>query len=180
MKEFKDIGIIPIKNIDTGNRTLFFKTYFWIFCASSIPLGFACIFFIGIWGLLLLPVISFLATMCVMFISDKISDIIKIIYGATKANISVREQMQSVLKTVKVAKMNKEYSKAFEIVNSILLKDPEFHEALFVKAQILHEGFNNIDAAKKYLRIVIDKAEQGNTIHTWSSSLFDQLCENPT
>jgi hypothetical protein len=42
-----------------------------------------------------------------------------------------------------------------------VLKDPKFHEALFVKAQILHEGFNNIDGAKKYLRIVIDQAETG-------------------
>ena len=95
-----------------------------------------------------------------MFLTDKISDTTKILFDATKANISISEQMHGTLKAVKVAKMNKEYSKALEIVNFILQKDPEFHEAMFVKVQILYEGFNNIDGAKKYLKNVIDNGEK--------------------
>ena len=64
------------------------------------------------------------------------------------------------------------------MVNIILQKDPKFHEAMLVKAQILHEGFNNVDGAKKYLKIVIDQAEQGSTIHTWAFSFYEKLCKN--
>ena len=71
--------------------------------------------------------------------------------------------------------MKKDYQKALEIVNGILEQDPEYHYALFVKAQILHQGFNNIDGAKKYLKAIIDDKEADKTIFNWASSLYEQL-----
>lgn len=176
MEKDKDIGIIPEKDFDSSNRTLFLKTYFKI----CVPLSLIFIILFGILkGILVAIVISFFAAVIVMFIAEKISNTTKILYGATEANISVREQMEGTLKSAKVAKMNKDYPEALKIVNNILLKDPKFYDALFVKAQILHDGFNNTDGAKKNLKTVIAQTETGQTIHTWASSLYDQLCKNP-
>jgi len=71
--------------------------------------------------------------------------------------------------------MEKDYQKAIKIVNDIIVKDPKFYEAMLIKAQILHEGFSNTDSAKKHLEIIVEKAKPGKSIHTWASSLYDEL-----
>ena len=173
--EYKDIGIIPEKEGNLTNRTFFLKTYFKI-CAPLFILFFVVF---GFWkGLLASVTISFFASIIVIFVVEKLSSTTKILYGTTHANISVREQMMSTLETAKIAKMNKDFQMAIKIVNEILEKDPTFHDALFVKAQILHEGFRNTDSAKKYLKRIVEQAKSGQKIHTWASSLYDQLDKN--
>ena len=154
------------------NRAIFLQTYFKICCPLSIVFS----LYFGIQGLLLTSVISFFAAVSVIIVADKVSDFTKILYGVTNANISIREQMEGTLKAVKVAKFNKDFPKALRIVNSILMKDPEFQNALFVKAQILHEGFNNTGGAKKYLKTIINSTEPSESINIWASSLYKQLC----
>jgi hypothetical protein len=63
-------------------------------------------------------------------------------------------------------------------VNRILEIDPDFSGALFLKAQILWEGFENPTAAKGYLEKVIEmKQDKNETIHRWASNLYDELSE---
>ena len=177
MKGQNDIGIIPKKEVDSVDRTLFLKTFFWIWSPTTI-------LFILIYGLIkgmfVSAVISFFGSILVMFITEKIANSSKVLYGIKNANITLREQLEGTLKAAKVAKMNKKYSTAIKIVNKILLQDPDYYEALFVKAQILHEGFNNTDSAKKYLKRVISQTQSNETINNWASSFYDQLNQKST
>ncbi len=98
------------------------------------------------------------------------------LYGGGYGSWSKREQLRGDLNTVKHHKMKKEYDQALKLVNEILKKDPDFSEALFLKAQILWEGFNNVAAAKGYLKQIIETKEDGDkTIHRWASTLYDEL-----
>ena len=175
LDKVKNIGIIPPKDIDTANRSLFLKTYVRICLPISLPFillsGFLKGFFMA-------AGISLFATLIIMFAAEKFSNIVKILYGGRKNIISTREQMQSVLRAARLAKMKKDYSKAIGIVNVILLQDPNFYEAMLVKAQILSEGFNNTDGAKKYLKKVITHTQPDESVHIWSSTLYKQLIRN--
>jgi hypothetical protein len=143
MKKYENLGIIPPKDKDSFNRSLILKTFFWIF----FPIAFLAILFLGfLKGLLISSGISLIGAIFVMFIADKFSGVAKILYGGRRNVISPREQMQSVLSTARIAKMNKNYSIAIEIIDGIIEQDHEYYEAMLVKAQILHEGFNKIDS----------------------------------
>ena len=172
MTGHNNIGIKSPRDIDSGFRTLFLKTFVKLFA----PVG---ILFIFIWGLvqgvIYAGFASLIGTFITMIITDKIGDVSKLLYGGNKANISLREQMQGRLKAVRVAKMNKDFKTAIAIVNDILDKDPEFYEAMFVKAQILEQGFRRTMSAMKYIRKVLDSTTEGETLHTWASSLYDEL-----
>jgi len=72
--------------------------------------------------------------------------------------------------------MRKEYDQALKAVNNILNRDPEFSEALFIKAQILWEGFKNSAAAKGNLKKIIEiKKDKNEPFYRWASNLLDEL-----
>jgi tetratricopeptide (TPR) repeat protein len=175
VNQHKNIGIIPPKDIDSLNRSLFIKTFFWVF----IPLCFIGYFYFGsIKGLLISFGSSLVITAFIVFIAEKFSNVAKILYGGRSAILSDSEQLQSLLSTARLAKMNNNYSKAMAIIDDILEQNPEFYEGMLVKAQILHEGFNKTDKAKKYLIKVIDNTEPDDNVHIWSATLYEQLKNN--
>lgn len=172
MDEFKNIGIIPPKDKDSVNRSLFIKP----FCLIFFPIAFLAIPFLGfLKGLLISFGISLISTLLIMYIAEKFSNVAKILFGGRNNIITKREQLQSVLNTARNAIMHKDYTKAIKIVNNILQQDPEFYEAMFVKAQILNEGFNKTDIAKKYLKKVIANTQPNEDVHVWSSTLYEQI-----
>jgi hypothetical protein len=74
--------------------------------------------------------------------------------------------------------VNKKYDQALKTVNNILKRDPEFTEALFIKAQILWDGFENSAAAKANLKKITEiKIDKDESIHRWASNLYDELTE---
>ena len=73
-------------------------------------------------------------------------------------------------------KLCKRFDEALIKIEDILAKDPEFPEALFLKAQILWQGFGEAEAAKqcllKVIRIEPDKAA---VFHRWSLNLYGDI-----
>ncbi len=175
MSNHENLGVISSQDKDWFNRALFIKSFFGVF----LPIAFLSIPFLGfLKGLLISFGISLLGAILIMFIAGKSSNAAKILYGGTRKVISLRERLQSVLKTAKRAKMNKEYPTAIGIVNKILEQDPDYYEAMFVKAQILQEGFNKTDSAKKYLKEVIKHTKPYEHVHLLSLTLYEQLKGN--
>ena len=100
------------------------------------------------------------------------------IYGGGHGAWSEREQLEGDLNTVKYYKMRKEYDQALKTVANILKRDPEFSEALLIKAQILWEGFKNSAAAKANLKKITDiKTNKNEPFYRWASNLYDELTE---
>ena len=170
----KKIGVTPEKDVDTEARTRFAKIFFRFFLVFTIP-----------WMLMAGPVKGFFIsigfTFAMSFLAmktlDRAGDAWAYMLGHRKPIIDLREQMQGSLKAVRVSKMNKAYKTALDQVNHILDKDPEFHEAMFVKAQILEEGFGNYPGARKYLRKVMAETPKESSLNTWARSLYRTVSE---
>ena len=98
------------------------------------------------------------------------------IYGSRVAHWSLREQLEGDLNQAKHLKTQKKYDKALFVINNILKQDPEFPEALYIKAKIVWEGFENAESARANLKKVMDLTSNKNdTIYRWSSHLYDEI-----
>ena len=175
MKKYKNKKLKPLKNIDIVAGSQFVKFFVWLFG----PLGVVSLFYFGLIGIAISFILSLILTPVIMFILDKFSGgTSSLIYGGGHGTWSEREQLEGDLNTVKYYKMRKEYDQALKTVNNILKKDPEFSEALFIKAQILFEGFDNLAASKANLKKILEiKKDKDEPIYRWASNLNDELTE---
>ena len=175
VKQPKNKKFNPLKNIDSVARAQFIKFFLWLFAPLCV-LGFL---FLGIKGVVITFILSLAITPVVMFVLDKFSgSTSSLIYGGSNGTWSERELLEGDLNMVKYYKMRKEYDHALKAVNHILNKDPEFSEALLIKAQILWEGFKNSAAAKANLNKIMEmKKEEDKSFHRWASNFYNELTE---
>lgn len=168
------IKIIPPRETDIDAGTRFFRMFLKLTAALALPL---VLIFGLLKGLVIDLVLSLALTVIGVMLLDRISQMLPALFGSREALISIRDQTTGTLKAVKVAKMNKEYKSAMEMVNEILEKDPSFYEAMFVKAQILHEGFSNTIGALKYLKTVMAHTPEDESLYSWAASLDKTIKE---
>lgn len=175
MKQSKNKKLKPLTDIDLVAWSQFIKFFVWLFG----PLCVVSLLFFGIKEVAITFILSLVITPVVMFVLDKFSGgTSSLIYGGGHGTWSEREQLEGDLNTVKYYKMRKEYDQALKAVNNILNRDPEFSEALLIKAQILWEGFENSASAKGNLKKIIEtKKGKDEPIHRWASTLYDELTE---
>ena len=65
---------------------------------------------------------------------------------------------------------------AFKIVGEVLVQAPKLPEALYLKAQILWEGYQDASAARELLLEVIDLVPDAQqTYHRWAQSLLQKI-----
>ena len=163
----------PLKNIDSIARSQMLRLFAWLFAPLCV-LGF---WGSGLKGIMVAFVFSLVVSSLIMLILEKFGrSTASFLYGGGYGSWSKREQLLGDLNTVKHHKMRKEYDQALEVANRILKVDPDFSEAIFLKAQILWEGFKNTAAARGYLKQIIEtKKDRDETIHRWASTLYDEL-----
>ena len=78
----------------------------------------------------------------------------------------------------RLLKASDRFDEALAAVNSTLCRQPDHPEALFLKAQILWEGFANYTAATACLKKVVQmKPMQDETIRRWSQTLLKEIVE---
>ena len=173
VKQIKKRRLKPLKNIDSIARSQFLRLFAWLFAPLCV-LGF---WGSGLKGIMIAFVVSLIASIVIMLILERFGrSTASFLYGGGYGSWSKREQLRGDLNTVKHHKMQKKYDQALKAVNDILNKDPDFSEALFYKAKILAEGFNNTAAAKGYLKQIMEtKKEEDKTIRRWASALYDEL-----
>jgi hypothetical protein len=175
VKQSKNKKLQTLKNIDVVAGAQFIKFLVWLFG----PLCVVCLFYFGLIGVVIAFILSIVITPATMFALDKFSGgTSSLIYGGGHGTWSDREQLEGDLNTVKYYKVNKKYDQALKTVNNILKRDPEFTEAIFIKAQILWDGFENSAAAKANLKKITEiKIDKDESIHRWASNLYDELTE---
>jgi tetratricopeptide (TPR) repeat protein len=170
-----------MKNIDSAARSHFLKS-----CMLSFPYlflgGIICGYaFGGILGALLGVFAAVLLSMIVgtisMLITGTVGGITSgLLYGRGKSTFSLRERLEGDLQQVRHHKMNKNFDKALELIDGVLEQDPNFPDALFLKAQILWEGFKDSNGAKECLSRVINIVpNKGESIHRWASQLLLEI-----
>ena len=89
-----------------------------------------------------------------------------------------RKQFAGMMDIARNQKMQKQFDKAIQTLERILVKNPDHPEALIIKAQIYWEAWEDSCAAMKCLKRVIELVPDSNDpIHRCASSLFEELSD---
>jgi hypothetical protein len=95
--------------------------------------------------------------------------------GWTSKKISRREQLIADLAVAKQGKRSGQFEASLKTINSVLTKDPDFPDALYLKAQILWEGFKHPSESKKCLRKIMHILDTGEPLYRWSRNYYDEI-----
>ena len=98
--------------------------------------------------------------------------------GWSSRKVSLRETLSADLEKAKSCKRNGEFEEANEIIDQVLEKDPDYPDALYLKAQILWEGFEKKQKASECLQNVMRLVPQEDTLHRWASSLLKEMLDH--
>ena len=142
----------PLKDKDIRTVTYFLRV-------AGLTVPFVCLLglYVGyvhrgmtgaIFGVFIAIIAGLVISTIVMFFMDAVSGTASdLLTGRREAVWTIREQVQGTLSQARFNKESRDYEAALSFVNTVLEKDPDFTEALFLKAQILWEGFGQSHAA---------------------------------
>ncbi len=103
----------------------------------------------------------------------------RMLYGWSSKGAGPREALSADLAKAKFSKSNGRFKEALAIVNEVLEKDPDFPDALYLKALILWEGFENRQGASRYLRRVMTLVPRNDTLHRWALNNLQDITKPP-
>jgi tetratricopeptide (TPR) repeat protein len=99
-------------------------------------------------------------------------------FGLGRRTIGSRERMAGDLNGVRYHKLCNQFEDALLKIEAVLAKDPDFPEALFLKAQILWEGFEDREAAKEcLLKIIQVEPDKEAVFHRWALNYYRELSD---
>ena len=157
----------------------FLRTFIWLFFPFSligVLLGASLYGILGvILGMFAAGLLSLLVTPIILFILNAFGNAAGRLYTGPKARWTLREQLEGDLNKARHFKSRKEFRSALRAVNGILKEDSDFPEALFLKAQILVEGFRNPESAKGYLKRIMETTQNNATINRWALTYYYEL-----
>ena len=149
------LGALFVITMSTGGELFTFK-HLWLYSLSSIPF-------------------CFLLAYCLERFGSALGNLFS---GWSSRRVSPRETLSADLEKAKSCKRNGEFEEANQIIDQVLEKDPDFPDALYLKAQILWEGFEKKQEASECLLSVMKLVPQKNTLHRWASSLLKELIDH--
>lgn len=82
----------------------------------------------------------------------------------------LREQLSGEIERIKYCKRQGQFDEALRLADEVLEQDPDFPEALYLKAQVLWEGFGNAVEARQFLMKVIQTVSKDDPLRRWALS----------
>ncbi len=170
----------PLKDQDLKTLTYFLRV-------AGLTVPFICLLglFIGYvyWGMsgavsgvVIAAIVGLAISALVMFLLDAASGAASgLLSGRREAVWTIREQVQGFLSQARLNKQNSDHPAALIFVNKVLEKDPEFADALFLKAQILWEGFGLSNAAIQFLEKTLSLKDADTMVHNQALLLHSDL-----
>jgi len=98
-----------------------------------------------------------------------------ILTGWTARKINPREQLSADIARARYSKGTGHFEESLSIINQVLEKDPDFPDALYLKAHILWEGFNNGKGALESLIKVMELVQDHEPIYDWASNYYHEI-----
>ncbi len=134
---------------------------------------------IGIWTgvfsftlfLLTIPI----SALCLLVIEKIGSFLGNSLAGWTPGGVNVRDQFAADLERARYSKREGRFDEALNIVNDVLHKEPDFPDAVYLKAIILYEGFGRAETGLGYLNRVMESTPKGETLHEWASNYHEKI-----
>jgi hypothetical protein len=96
---------------------------------------------------------------------SKCGDISGRLFLGTRSNLNIRERLSGDNSRARVQKMNGNYEETLRIIENVLAQAPDFNEALFIKAQILLDGFRDTIGAKKCISMILNTESNSSGLY---------------
>lgn len=161
-----------LKNIDTVDIAHFLRVYLY----SLVTFGILLSLLMGLMGLLIAPFVSMIVAFVVFIITSKAGRAFsKTFYGGRKPRWTTQEKFNGALDQVMFLKRQKQFPQALRKVNEILSQEPEFSDAFFLKAQIMWEGYESAQGAKRYLDKAKDFVSPEDYLYHWICSYQERI-----
>ena len=162
----------PLKDFDTAKQALVLNNFIKVFPFLAI-LG---LVLKGVVGLLIAFVVSIVAVMISEMLSGFIGGSSQVLFGVGRRTMTLRDQLTGTMSIARNHKMNKRFEQALLSVEEVIAKDPEYPEALFLKAQILWEGFKDVAEAKACLKKIMSlEINKTDPVFQWTATLHEEL-----
>ena len=165
---------LRLKDVDSGSQVSFLKAFAWAFPFLSVP-G----YFLQGWPgvALAVPVAAGLSVLVQLAAELSASICVDLLFfGTGKNTISLRERLSGTVSQARYCRMRREYGRSLELVGEVLRQDPGFAEVLFLKGQVLWEGFGlGAEAQKCLARVRVIEADPRATLHRWSRTLSAEI-----
>lgn len=116
-----------------------------------------------------------LSILFVYFIEKAGSGIGGTLSGWTSRPVDPRQTLAADLEKARYSKREGRFQEALRIINGVLDKEPDFPDALYLKARILWEGFGNGEGAQGCLKKVMGLVQNQETLYRWASSYYDEV-----
>jgi tetratricopeptide (TPR) repeat protein len=171
----------PYKEKDLASRTRMFGISAWVFpflALIGLIGGYLYYGTIGaVLGIVAALVVSVLVAFGAMATTGSIGgSVVDMLYGRRRGLWSLREQLEGPLRQARTEFEAEMFEKALKVVNQVITKDPQYPEALVLKAQILWEGFHNAQTAKPYLlRAMALVPDEANAINLQAAGLLNDI-----
>jgi hypothetical protein len=99
----------------------------------------------------------------------------RVLSGWMSAEPGHRETLAADLERARHNKRENRFKETLNIIETVLDRDPDFADALFLKGQIMWEGFKNKGEAAGCFKKVIELVQNSEPLHRWASSYYDQI-----
>ena len=174
----------PLKDVDSANAALTLRNTLWAFPYLAV-LGFSLGYLVGglpgaVIGLTAASAASaVIGSTTTIFTGIVGGGAVNVFYGIGRKPIDSRERLAGDLNVAKHHKSCNRFDEALIKIEDILAKDPVFPEAMFLKAQILWQGFENREAAKQcLLKIIKTELDKEAVFHRWALNLYGEIQRN--
>ena len=174
----------PVSNADSGNILFKLKNTIWAFpylAVMGLIWGYLADASSGaITGLAAATVLSvLLGSKTSIFTATPGGSTADTRSGPASSTTGVRRQRATDLNAVRYHKLCHRFDDALRKVDEVLATDPDFVEALLLKAQILEEGFGDGKAAGQCLQaIVAIEPDEAAVFRRWAQNLYRELSDD--
>lgn len=129
--------------------------------------------YVPAWFLIVIPPVMAAVVMGIVAgAGDKIS---RTFHGGPKAAWSAGERSAGDLEKIRFSKRQGRFEEALLLINEFLKQFPNNPEALFLKAQILHEGFGHDESARKCLQAILTEVPASEPLHRWANRYHEDI-----
>ena len=175
MKPFQTVKGRALKDVDSRSQALVFNNFVKVFLLIAVP-GWAVG---GILGAAAAALVSLTAAVFAAAVAGSVAVAsVNLIYGLGRRTTGLRDELAAPLSEARFHKMNGNFEDALMKVDTVLARDPCFAEALLLKAQVLHEAFDDRRGAKDcLLKLFQAKNDSDACFRRWGKSLYRQIVQ---
>ena len=163
-----------LKDIDIASRAHFFRVYFWtlfplLFIMFFAPVGFLAKIMVSLLG-------AFVTTIVVVSVTNYLGRSAGMLYSGAGPKWTLREQLEGDLSQARISRAEKNYEQALITLEAILARDPDFPDALLLKAQVLWEGFaDDSEARKCVMQVLHVEPDKASPVYRWAGELYKEI-----